>query len=160
MTLVPVQPLVAHWFHRRLALAQGLAASGSGLGGLILSNTTRILLEKLSVKWALIINGCISFVLLLPGLLLLRGRHKAIGARQAPLELKWLWHGGFLWVWLWGVFCSKSSVFFFQVTVALTFLQSCLISSPSIPSLPLPLMVSTLPKPKALPFNPSSPPDK
>ncbi|KIR35552.1 hypothetical protein I352_01827 [Cryptococcus deuterogattii MMRL2647] len=120
MTLVPVQPLVAHWFHRRLALAQGLAASGSGLGGLILSNTTRILLEKLSVKWALIINGCISLVLLLPGLLLLRGRHKVIGARQAPLELKWLWHGGFLWVWLWGVFCSKSIMSYFIAIYSLS----------------------------------------
>nr|ODN89420.1 hypothetical protein L203_02130 [Cryptococcus depauperatus CBS 7841] len=108
MIMVPAQPLMAHWFHKRLALAQGLATSGSGVGGLVLSNTTRILLEHLSVKWALIINGCISGVLLVPSLILLRGRHKAIGARQAPLELKWLWHKGFIWVWLWGAFCMMA----------------------------------------------------
>ncbi|KAK8858387.1 hypothetical protein IAR55_002614 [Kwoniella newhampshirensis] len=105
LTLVPSQPLLAHWFQRRLALAQGLATSGSGLGGLVLANTTRLCLENISVKWALIINGLISAVLLIPSIILLRGRHKAIGVRQAPLEIKWLWHKGFVWVWLWGALC-------------------------------------------------------
>ncbi|WRT67573.1 uncharacterized protein IL334_004545 [Kwoniella shivajii] len=103
-TLVPSQPLLAHWFKRRLALAQGIATSGSGLGGLILSNTTRLIIDRINVKWALIINGIISLVCLVPAIILLKGRHKAIGARQAPLELKWLWHPGFLWVWLWAAF--------------------------------------------------------
>ncbi|WVQ80597.1 hypothetical protein IAT38_002702 [Cryptococcus sp. DSM 104549] len=105
LTMIPVMPLLAHWFHRRLALAQGLAASGSGLGGLVWCNTTPLLIDRYSLKWALIVNGCCSAVLLLPGLVLLKGRHKAVGARQAPLELKWLWHGGFMWIWLWGAFC-------------------------------------------------------
>nr|XP_031859675.1 uncharacterized protein CI109_004950 [Kwoniella shandongensis]KAA5526747.1 hypothetical protein CI109_004950 [Kwoniella shandongensis] len=105
LTLVPSQPLLAHWFHTRLALAQGIATSGSGLGGLVLANTTRLCLEKINVKWALIINGLISCVLLVPSIVLLRGRHKAMGVRQAPLELKWLWHRGFVWVWLWGALC-------------------------------------------------------
>ncbi|WVR06169.1 hypothetical protein IAU60_003199 [Kwoniella sp. DSM 27419] len=100
--LVPSQPLLAHWFKKRLALAQGIATAGSGLGGLILSNTTRLIIDRISVKWALIINGCISLAFLVPSVILLKGRHKAVGARQAPLEVKWLWHPGFMWVWLWG----------------------------------------------------------
>ncbi|WVF69389.1 hypothetical protein IAT40_004165 [Kwoniella sp. CBS 6097] len=103
-TLVPSQPLLAHWFKKRLALATGIATSGSGLGGLVLSNTTRVIMEHLSVKWALVINGLISLAFLVPAVILLKGRHKAVGARQVPLELKWLWHGGFLWIWLWGAF--------------------------------------------------------
>ncbi|WWD04636.1 hypothetical protein V865_002707 [Kwoniella europaea PYCC6329] len=104
LTLVPSQPLLAHWFKKRLALATGIATSGSGLGGLILSNTTRLAIDHIDVKWALIINGLISLVCLTPAVLLLKGRHKAVGARQAPLELKWIYHPGFLWVWLWAAF--------------------------------------------------------
>ncbi|RSH89199.1 hypothetical protein EHS25_002311 [Saitozyma podzolica] len=104
LTLIPAQPLLAHWFDRHLSLAQGIAACGSGLGGLILSNTTRVALEHLGVKWALIINGLISCVVLFPAICLMRGRHKAVGARSAPFQLNFLWHPGFLWVLLWSVF--------------------------------------------------------
>ncbi|WWC62320.1 uncharacterized protein I303_104916 [Kwoniella dejecticola CBS 10117] len=104
LTLVPSQPLLAHWFKKRLALAQGLGTAGSGLGGLILSNTTRLAIDRIDVKWALIINGLISLVCMVPAVLLLKGRHKAVGARQAPFELKWVVHPGFVWVWLWAAF--------------------------------------------------------
>ncbi|ODN95882.1 hypothetical protein L198_04501 [Cryptococcus wingfieldii CBS 7118] len=108
LTMIPVQPLMAHWFHRRLALTQGIAACGSGAGGLLMANTTRVIIEKFSVKWALIVNGLISAALLTPGLFLFKGRHKQMKARQAPLEFKWLWHQGFVWVWLWGAFTIMS----------------------------------------------------
>lgn len=110
MVLVPSQPLLAHWFDPRLSLAQGLAASGSGLGGLILANTTRAILERpgLGVKWALIINGLISGVVLFPAITLLRGRHKAVGAKSMPYESRWFVHPGFVWVLLWGFFASES----------------------------------------------------
>ncbi|WWC70542.1 uncharacterized protein I206_104493 [Kwoniella pini CBS 10737] len=104
LTLVPSQPLLAHWFKKRLALAQGLGTAGSGLGGLILSNTTRLAIDHINVKWALIINGLISLVCMVPAVLLIKGRHKAVGARQAPFELKWIVHPGFVWVWLWAAF--------------------------------------------------------
>lgn len=108
--MVPSQPLLAHWFSPRLSLAQGLAASGSGLGGLVLANTTRTILEspRLGVKWALVINGLISAVVLFPSVALLRGRHKAVGARMAPYEGRWFLHAGFCWVLLWGFFASES----------------------------------------------------
>jgi hypothetical protein len=110
LVLIPSLPLLAHWFDTRLALAQGLAAAGSGLGGLVLANTTRAALEnpRLGVKWALIINGGISAAVLFPAIALLRGRHKAVGARSAPYEAKWFVHPGFVWVLLWAFFASKS----------------------------------------------------
>lgn len=109
LVLVPSQPLMAHWFTTRLSFAQGIAAAGSGLGGLILSNTTRVVLEhpKLGVKYALIINGGISGIVLFPTIALLRGRHKAIGARSAPYEPKWFIHPGYIWVLSWAFFSSK-----------------------------------------------------
>ncbi|ORY27880.1 major facilitator superfamily domain-containing protein [Naematelia encephala] len=102
MTLVPGQPLLAHWFDRRLSFAQGVANCGSGLGALILCNTTRLALASLGVKWSLIINGLISLVVLVPCVTLLRDRHAAVGARSAPLQLGWMIHPGFVWVILWG----------------------------------------------------------
>jgi sugar phosphate permease len=108
LVLIPSLPLLAHWFDTKLSLAQGLAASGSGLGGLVLANTTRAALEHLGVKWALIINGAISGIVLFPAIALLKGRHKAVGARSAPYEAKWFLHPGFIWVLLWAFFASES----------------------------------------------------
>ena len=88
-------------------MTQGIANAGSGLGGLVLSNTTRLALTHVGVKYALIINGLISLVILVPAVALLRGRHKQVGAKSAPLQVSFLWHPGFVWVWLWGAFASK-----------------------------------------------------
>lgn len=86
---------------------QGLANSGSGLGGLILSNTTRLLIDRLSVKYSLIINGAISAGVLTPCILLMKPRQKESGARSEPLQVSWLVHRGFMWVWIWGGLASK-----------------------------------------------------
>lgn len=73
LTMIPLSPLLAHWFNARLSLAQGMANAGSGCGGLILSNTTRAAIENIGIKWALIINGMITLVLLLPAAVLAKG---------------------------------------------------------------------------------------
>jgi MFS family permease len=99
--LVPSQPLVAHWFDKRLSLAQGIGQAGSGVGALVFSNLTPVLLHKLGVKWTYVINGCICMALLFPAVFLLKGRHKAVQARSAPLEFKWFWHPGYRWLLLW-----------------------------------------------------------
>ena len=118
------------------ANSQGFANGGSGLGGLIFANTTRLALERLGVKWALIINGCISLVVLLPVVFLLKGRHKALQTRSMSLELKWFVHPGFVWILLWACFCSGSC-----------FLHSCL-SLPVPPSLCLICMTRLAPIPR------------
>ncbi|KAM0746000.1 UM00103-like protein [Meredithblackwellia eburnea MCA 4105] len=85
--------------HRRNQ--QGISAAGTGFGGMIFSNVTRVTIEKLGVKWALIINGCASLVVLTPSVLLLKSR-KSVQAKNEPLQLKWIFHPGFFWVWTWG----------------------------------------------------------
>lgn len=123
-TLVPCQPLLAHWFDKRLALAQGLSNAGSGVGGLIFSNTTRLAIETVGLKYSLVINGLISLCVLTPAVILMRGmyssfrnlttiltqsigRVKQLKAKSEPLQLHYLWHPGFVWVWLQGMFGSK-----------------------------------------------------
>jgi hypothetical protein len=89
---------------------QGIGAAGSGLGGLVLSNVTRVTLEKYGVKWSLIINSIISLVCLVPTIILFKSRHKQVGSRVASFQMKWLVHPGYIWVLLAG-FCSST---FFQ----------------------------------------------
>ncbi|CAH0045480.1 unnamed protein product [Clonostachys solani] len=93
------------WFDKRLSLAQGIATTGSGIGGLIFSNTTRAALATMGVKYTLVMNGCISAVVLVPCLVLLKGR-TAVNVRVEPLQLKWFVHGTFFWVWTWGFFAA------------------------------------------------------
>lgn len=75
----------------------------------MLANTSRAALEnpKLGVKWALIINGGISGIVLFPAIFLMKGRHKAVGARSAQYEAKWFLHPGFIWVLLCAFFSSE-----------------------------------------------------
>ncbi len=72
LTMIPTQPLLSQWFRRKLSYAQGIAAAGSGMGGLVLANTTRYLIQEKSLKYALICNGIVSFVVLLPCITLMK----------------------------------------------------------------------------------------
>lgn len=58
------------------------------------------------MKWTYVINGCISAVVLITASLLLRGRHEAVQARQAPLQLSFFWHPGYKWLLLWAFLTS------------------------------------------------------
>ncbi|CBQ67491.1 related to ESBP6-similarity to Monocarboxylate transporter [Sporisorium reilianum SRZ2] len=127
LIMVPTQPLLSQWFRRKLSYAQGLSAAGSGLGGLVLANTTRYLIQEKSLEYALICNGIVSFVVLLPCITLMKStepqtpRFLPSGFRKSktessttttstakirknPLELKWLVHPGYAFVLLFGVF--------------------------------------------------------
>ncbi|KAJ1032006.1 hypothetical protein NDA13_002382 [Ustilago tritici] len=125
LTMIPTQPLLSQWFRRKLSYAQGLSAAGSGLGGLVLANTTRYLIANKSLEYALICNGIVSFVVLLPCITLMKStepqtlriipsKHRKISSisagttaaktRKNPLELKWIVHPGYAFVLLFGVF--------------------------------------------------------
>ncbi|CAI6034725.1 unnamed protein product [Clonostachys chloroleuca] len=107
LTSLPPQQLLPQWFDKRLSLAQGIATTGSGIGGLIFSNTTRAALATMGVKYTLVMNGCISAVVLVPCLVLLKGR-TAVNIRVEPLQVKWFVHGTFFWVWTWGFFAAMA----------------------------------------------------
>lgn len=108
LILVPSQPILAHWFDRRLSLAQGIAQAGSGVGALFFSNITPLILDKLGVKKTYLINGCISLGVLIPCVLLMKGRHKAVGAKSAPMQLNFFWHPGYKYYLVWAFLCSES----------------------------------------------------
>ncbi|GAA94245.1 uncharacterized protein L969DRAFT_16467 [Mixia osmundae IAM 14324] len=104
LIFIPLLPIVSQFFLKRRALALGISAAGSGAGGLVLSNTTRLAIDNISIKWALVINALISLVVLVPCVILIKGRVKATGARFEPLQVSWIWHPSFCYVWVWGFF--------------------------------------------------------
>lgn len=52
------------WFDKRRGLAVGMAISGSGIGGLVLSNVVQAAIQSVGYQWALRILGFIQFALL------------------------------------------------------------------------------------------------
>jgi hypothetical protein len=84
--MVPCTPLMAHWFNKRLSLAQGFANAGSGAGALILANTTRVAIDSLGIRWALIINGLVSLALVTPAIFLARGLSLEWNTSGRPTE--------------------------------------------------------------------------
>ena len=72
--MVSSTPVVAQWWGRRRAFASALANSGSGAGGLIFSNLTRVMIEKTSLRYAFILNGCVSVAVLIPCIILMRSK--------------------------------------------------------------------------------------
>ncbi|KAJ8655082.1 hypothetical protein O0I10_009289 [Lichtheimia ornata] len=52
------------WFSKRRGLAVGLAMSGSGIGGLVISNICQAIIANIDYRWALRVVGIINFVLI------------------------------------------------------------------------------------------------
>jgi MFS family permease len=57
---IPAIAVLPQWFLKRRSLAQGLASSGSGFGGLAFSLGTNAMIEQISLAWALRIVRCLD----------------------------------------------------------------------------------------------------
>ncbi|KAI1614837.1 MFS transporter, MCP family, solute carrier family 16, member 6 [Exophiala viscosa] len=77
----PATPILPQWFKRNRSLAQGIAAAGSGVGGIIFSSSTTPMIDNLSLAWSLRITGIIAFVVLMIASFLIRDRHATLRPR-------------------------------------------------------------------------------
>ncbi|KAG7440738.1 MFS general substrate transporter [Guyanagaster necrorhizus] len=59
---IPAVCIPSQWFTKHRGLATGIAASGYGVGGLLLSPLTQRLLDLMGFRWALRITGLMTFV--------------------------------------------------------------------------------------------------
>jgi len=59
---IPAIAVLPQWFLKRRSLAQGLASSGSGFGGLAFSLATNAMIEQISLQWALRITGILCLI--------------------------------------------------------------------------------------------------
>ncbi|RUS13315.1 major facilitator superfamily domain-containing protein [Endogone sp. FLAS-F59071] len=63
MLYIPIQSIPAQWFSKRRATALGFAASGTGIGGLVISPLVSKLISTVGVTWCYRIIAIIFFVL-------------------------------------------------------------------------------------------------
>ncbi|ORY05949.1 MFS general substrate transporter [Basidiobolus meristosporus CBS 931.73] len=62
------------WFNKKRGLATGMTVAGSGIGGLILSPITQVLIDKLGFRWALRVLALFALLFLLIASLLVKRR--------------------------------------------------------------------------------------
>jgi hypothetical protein len=95
---------------------QGCANAGSGLGGLLLANVTRVTIERYGVKWSLIVNGLIAAVVEVPVIILLKSRHKTLKTKSASFQMKWVYHPGYVWILLFGALTCEFDLVYLSIS--------------------------------------------
>ncbi|KAF7554494.1 hypothetical protein G7046_g6796 [Stylonectria norvegica] len=78
--------IVPQWFTTRRSLANGIAACGSGLGGVVYSFAAGAMIKHLGLAWAFRILGILAFVANTISTLLIKDRNSIIGSRQSAFE--------------------------------------------------------------------------
>ena len=94
--------ILPQWFTTRRSLAQGIAASGAGVGGIIFQLVTNVLNESLGWRWALRILAAVCFVVNLICSFILRDRNKEIKPSLVLFEWKMLGRYEILLIVMWG----------------------------------------------------------
>ncbi|KFZ10618.1 hypothetical protein V501_05121 [Pseudogymnoascus sp. VKM F-4519 (FW-2642)] len=87
---IPSVAILPQWFEKRRSIAAGIAAAGSGVGGVIFSFATQPLIDHFSLAWSLRAIAVISGSMLLVAALLLRTRNAAIQPRQHGFAIRLL----------------------------------------------------------------------
>lgn len=82
--------IVPQWFTTRRSLANGIAASGSGFGGLIYSLASNRLIHTVGLGWAFRVLGLVTFAVNTICALLLRDRNKQVGSRVLAFHVSLL----------------------------------------------------------------------
>ena len=96
--------ITSQWFLKHRGLAQGITASGSGIGGLIFSLAVGVMIPRMGLAWAFRVLAIVAFVVTLVCCNLLRDRNKAVGSRLKPFHLPLLRRPEFLFFLAWGFF--------------------------------------------------------
>lgn len=96
--------LVAKWFKKRRALANGIATGGTGFGGLTYSLAANTLIQRMGIAWTFRIMAIICFVVLITSALFLKDRNQGTKVSAIAFDFKlfklpdfWLFLG---WAWL------------------------------------------------------------
>ncbi|RWA05370.1 hypothetical protein EKO27_g9729 [Xylaria grammica] len=84
---IPATSVIPQWFSKRRSLANGICASGSGIGGLIVCFATQGMIGTIGLVWSLRITAVIVFVVNLAATLLIRSRNADIKPSIAIFNL-------------------------------------------------------------------------
>lgn len=86
---ITMMGIVPQWFDKRRGLALGLAASGSGIGGLIMPFIMNALLQKFGQGWTYRIIGFICLVLGSFATFLVREKYPSTGRKKLSDIVQW-----------------------------------------------------------------------
>ncbi|PTB68798.1 MFS general substrate transporter [Trichoderma citrinoviride] len=96
--------IIPQWFTTHRSLANGIAAAGSGLGGLVYSFAAGAMIQNLGLAWAFRILGIIAFVVNFICSLLVKDRNKIVGSTHIAFKSTLLTRPEFLLFILFGWF--------------------------------------------------------
>ncbi|KAK7535753.1 major facilitator superfamily domain-containing protein [Phyllosticta citribraziliensis] len=80
--------VVPQWFTTRRSFANGIAASGSGVGGLTYSLATNTMIERIGLGWAFRVLGICAFSVNTVCALVIKDRNKHIGSSQLAFDYR------------------------------------------------------------------------
>lgn len=105
----PSVGIPSRWFTKRRALATGICAGGSGIGGIIFNLGTNAMIANISLAWAYRITAIVVFVCNLTATLLTRDPHPRDmsaprpSVRQSLFDHTQFHHPGFIYLLGWGI---------------------------------------------------------
>ncbi|KAL6867946.1 major facilitator superfamily domain-containing protein [Trichoderma novae-zelandiae] len=79
--------IIPQWFARRKGIANGVAAAGSGIGGLVYSLSTEAMISNISVAWAFRITAICTAAVNIVCIILIKDRNKHIKPTQNAFDL-------------------------------------------------------------------------
>lgn len=127
--------IVPQWFEKRKSVANGIAAGGSGLGGMIWSLATSSMIERLGLPWAFRITAICVFVVNITCAFLMRDRNSDIKPNQHSFDLSLLKRYEFILLVGWAYFSTLGyTIILFSlpdnaVKVGLTSRQSAIVGA-------------------------------
>ncbi|UPX10334.1 uncharacterized protein EKO05_0001000 [Ascochyta rabiei] len=92
------------WFTTKRSLANGIASSGSGFGGLLYSLAVGAMIKSIGLAWCFRVLGILAFSVNTICALLIRDRNKIIGSRQKTLDVKLIIRPEFILLCAYGFF--------------------------------------------------------
>lgn len=96
--------IVPQWFLKRRGVASGIAAGGSGIGGLIYNLVAHSIIDHHGLAWTFRILAMVQFVVNFVCAILMRDRNKLIGTRNLAFHYPLFKRPEFLLFLAWGVF--------------------------------------------------------
>lgn len=101
---VPSVSIVPQWFTKRRSLANGIAASGSGFGGLVYSLAAGASIQRLGLAWTFRIFGIVTFTSHIICIILIKDRNKILNSSQLAFDYKLFMRVEYLLVCFFGFF--------------------------------------------------------
>jgi MFS family permease len=135
LLFVPSVAIVPQWFTTKQSLANGISASGTGLGGVLYSFASDAMIRNLGLPWAFRILGILVLVANGVSIILIKDRHKIIQSNQQAFSIVFLKRfdyillSGFAWFSMFGHLTLVYSLSKYSNSIGLNSSQGALVTA-------------------------------